>query len=181
VAFRHALRGLTPQTDQPGHDAVNPHRLDHTGDAGADHWEREFPHYTPEQLFSLVSDIESFPIFMPGCLDAHIVEKGERFLRVENVFGVGPMHSRFLSTAELDPPHRIDISSSDGPWQHFHMCWQFLPSGTGCRVACTSSLEFRSPLLAALARFSRRETEDRIIEAFKARARILFGPHHLRR
>jgi coenzyme Q-binding protein COQ10 len=136
---------------------------------------REFPRFKPEEMFALVSDIESYPIFVPGCLSARIVEKSERLWRVENVFGFGPMRTRFMSDAELDPPHRLDISSRDGPWRDFRMCWQFQPAGAGCRVSCASSLELRSPLLAALAKFSEDGIEESTIAAFEARARVLFG------
>jgi coenzyme Q-binding protein COQ10 len=143
-------------------------------------WQREFPRFKPEQLFALVADIESYPIFMPGCLDARIVEKGEEVWRVENVFGFGPVQRRFISIAELKPPDRLDISSRDGPWRDFRMSWQFQPSGAGCRVSCTSTSRFRSPVLAALARFSESAMEERIIAAFEARAEVLFGGNHRR-
>jgi coenzyme Q-binding protein COQ10 len=153
----------------------------HTETTNTRHWEREFPHFTPEQLFALVSDVESYPAFMPGCLNAHIVGRKERIWRVENVFGFGPLQTRFISIAELDPPHRLDISSHDGPWRDFHMSWQLQPSGTGCRVSCTSCLEFRSPMMAALAKFSEDEMENGIIAAFEARAKALFGGNRPRR
>jgi coenzyme Q-binding protein COQ10 len=152
-----------------------------TGNASTRHWEREFPRFKPEQLFALVSDIESYPLFLPGCLNAHILGRGEKVWRVENVFGFGPVQSRFVTVAELDPPRRIDISSHDGPWRDFRMFWQFQPSGTGCRVSCTSSVEFRSPLLAALAKLSESGMEERIIAAFEARANALFGDNDRRR
>lgn len=167
------------QTRQSGPATVR--KVGHSETMNTRHWEREFPRYTPEQLFALVSDVESYPTFMPGCLNARIVEKKERVWRVENVFGFGPLQSRFISIAELDPPRRLDISSCDGPWRDFHMSWQLQPSGTGCRVSCTSCSEFRSPLMAALAKFSESDIEERIIAAFEARARVLFGGKHRRR
>jgi coenzyme Q-binding protein COQ10 len=156
------------------------HRTDYTEKSRTRYWKREFPRFTPEQLFALVSDVESYPIFIPGCVSARIVAKNERIWRVDNVYGVGPIRRHFLSIAELDPPHAIKISSNDGLWRDFQMSWRFEPSGSGCRVSCTSSAEFRSPVLAALARISESEMEDRIIAAFEARARALFG-HHRRR
>jgi coenzyme Q-binding protein COQ10 len=145
------------------------------------HWEREFPRFKPEQLFALVSDVESYPTFMPACLDARILERNDRVWRVENIFGVGPLQTRFISTAELDPPGRLDISSCDGPWRDFRMSWQFQPSGAGCRVSCTSSMEFRSPLWGTLAKISESKMEERIIAAFEARAEALLGGNNRRR
>jgi coenzyme Q-binding protein COQ10 len=162
-----------------------PHRAEkshpHIEDAHARSWEREFPHFKPEQMFALVSDIESYPIFVPGCRYARIVERGETAWRVENVFGFGPVQRRFISTAELEPSLRLDISSRDGPWREFRLSWRFQPSGTGCRVSCASTLRFRSPLLAALAKVSASSMEERIIGAFSARADVLFAGHRRRR
>jgi coenzyme Q-binding protein COQ10 len=155
-------------------------RVHYTEETRKRYWKREFPRFTPEQLFALVSDVESYPIFMPGCLSARIIDKNASTWRVDNVYGVGPIRRHFLSIAELDPPRAIDISSKDGLWRDFHMSWRFEPSGSGCRVSCTSSAEFRSPVLGALARISEPEMEDRIIAAFEARAWALFG-HHRRR
>lgn len=143
-------------------------------------WVREFPRFKPEELFALVSDIESYPLFVPGCLNARIVERSERVWRVENVFGFGPVRTRFISIAELDRPHRLDISSRDGPWRDFRLAWRFQPSGAGCRVSCTSTLELRSPLLAPLAKLSESAFGRRLIAAFEARARLLFGGHSRR-
>jgi len=142
-----------------------------------EHWKREFPSFKPEQLFALVSDVENYPIFMPACVSARILEKSERIWQVENVFGVGPVRRRFLCVAKLDPPRAIDISSNDGLWRDFHISWRFESSGSGCCVSCASRAVFRSPLLAALAKISQGEMEDRIISAFEARARTLFGHH----
>jgi coenzyme Q-binding protein COQ10 len=151
-------------------------RADYTS-IGTRYWKREFPRFTPEQMFALVSDVESYPIFMPGCVSARIIEKNERTWRVDNVYGIGPVRRHFLSIAQLDPPRAINISSNDELWRDFHMSWRFEPCGSGCRVSCTSFAEFRSPVLAALARISESEMEDRIIAAFEARARALFSHH----
>jgi coenzyme Q-binding protein COQ10 len=153
------------------------YRAEDTEKIQTQHWKREFPRFKPEQLFALVSDVESYPIFMPGCMSARILEKNERIWRVENVFGVGPIRRRFLCIAELDPPRAIDISSNDELWRAFQLSWRFEPCGIGCRVSCASSIAFRSPRLAALARASQGVMEDSIMAAFEARAFTLFGHH----
>ena len=161
--------------------SVIAHRIADGGKTSTREWVREFPHFKPEELFALVSDVESYPIFLPGCLNARIVERSGRILRVENVFGFGPMRTRFVSMAELEPPHRLDISSRDGPWRNFRLAWRFQPMNGGCRVSCASSLELRSPLLAGLAKLSENAVGNRLMAAFEARAKALFGRDHRRR
>jgi coenzyme Q-binding protein COQ10 len=182
MSFCATTRATTPSASILPTDAINlscviPRNLVGTGKNRMRHWKREFPRFTPEQLFALVSDVENYPLFMPGCLSAHIVEKNERIWRVENVFGVGPIRTRFLSIAKLDPPRAIEISSNDELWREFRVFWRFDPCGSGCCVSCASSAVFRSPLLATLAKISEAEMEDRVVTAFEARARTLFDHH----
>ena len=126
------------------------------------------------QLFALVSDIESYPAFVPGCLEARIVERGETVWKVENVFGFGPVRSRFMSRAELDPPHRLDITSREEPWRDFRMNWRFADSALGCRLFCALALVFRSPLLARLAHMASGEMERGVVSAFERRAKMVY-------
>ena len=142
--------------------------------AGTGGWRRTFPRLTAAQLFALVSDIESYPEFVPGCLQARIVERGETVWKVENVFGFGPVRSRFMSRAELDPPHRLDITSREEPWRDFRMNWRFEDSTAGCRLSCALALVFRSPLLARLARMASGEMERGVVSAFERRAKIVY-------
>ncbi|WP_448190782.1 type II toxin-antitoxin system RatA family toxin [Azospirillum sp. sgz301742] len=136
------------------------------------HWRMRFPDFTAEQLFALVSDIESYPQFVPGCVATRIVERGANGnWLVDNVFGAGPLRWHFRSTAEFDAPHRLEIVSQEGPWRRFAMLWSFTPEAEGSRVDVDLAVAFRSPLLATLARTALPRAEPRIIRAFEERAR----------
>lgn len=139
-------------------------------------WERDFPRFTPDQLFALVSDIEKYPQFVPGCIATRIVERRDRSWRVHNVFGLGPVDSRFFTLAAFDAPTRLDITSHDGPWRNFHLAWRFDPVGQGCHVTCRFSVKLRSRVLSALAALAMPEAERLIIGAFEARAHALYDP-----
>jgi len=139
-------------------------------------WDKVFPAYAQTQLFALVSDIETYPHFIPGCVATRVLEReSERSWRVDNLFGFGPVRSRFTSRAHLHPPERLEISSSDGPWRDFRLTWRMMPEGDGCRVGCRFSAEFRSLLTATMARAGLAELERQTIAAFEKRARILYG------
>jgi coenzyme Q-binding protein COQ10 len=138
-------------------------------------WEMAFPRYTPDQLFAVASDIEKYPAFIPGCVAARIVERGEKRWRVDNVYAFGPMRYRFQSTAELDPPGSLDITSSDGPWQEFRLQWAFSALATGSHLSCKFNVLFRNSVVAAVAAFGNQEMERRIMNAFIKRAESLYG------
>ena len=138
-------------------------------------WELTFPRYTPTQLFTLASDIESYPFFVPGCVAARIVERRDNLWRVDNVFALGPVRHRFVSYAELNPPDGLDITSSEGPWKSIRLSWRFAPSDEGCQLTCRISAEFRSGVVAAIAAFGHHGMERRIMTAFERRAKALYG------
>jgi coenzyme Q-binding protein COQ10 len=137
---------------------------------------RFYPRYSPEQLFGLASDIESYPSFVPGCRAARIVERDGDRLRVENVFGFGPLRQLFETRAELKPPGELAIVSRDGPWRHFSMNWRFLPDRAGCRLSCDVALDFESHMLNLVASVAAVEVERKVLAAFEHRAAVLFGP-----
>lgn len=143
-------------------------------------WQLNFPRYSPEQLFSLVSAVEEYPVFVPGCVAARVTargqEQGKPVWHVDNLFGIGPFRSRFASETRLDPPHGAVVTSSDGPWRSFRLEWQLREWGeTGCALSCGFAIDFHSPMLTALARRVLPETVRRTVAAFEARAAHLFG------
>lgn len=138
-------------------------------------WELLFPRYTPAQLYELVADIESYPRFVPGCVATRVIARAATEWRVDNLFGFGPVRSRFSSLTRADAPHRLEVRSSDGPWKSFHLVWQLDPAAAGCRLGCSFAVEFISPALATLAAFGMPEMERRIIAAFEKRAEALYG------
>jgi coenzyme Q-binding protein COQ10 len=137
-------------------------------------WTRAYAQYTTDQLFALVSDIESYPAFMPGCLATRIVDRRGRSWRVDNLFGFGPLRGRFTSQAELDPPTGLVVTSSQGPWSSLILKWSLSDAGRGCRIAFNFSATFRSAVLAALARSMAPGLESRVLRAFERRAGELY-------
>jgi coenzyme Q-binding protein COQ10 len=139
-------------------------------------WSADFPRHAPEQLFHLAADIEAYPRFIPWCLAARVRRRGDTTLDVDNRFGAGPLQVGFRSQAEFVVPSRLDITSSDGPFRRFHLCWRFTPrGGGGCRVSVEYEMELHSGLLNTLARLSQHEAERRVARRFGERAREVYG------
>jgi len=122
-------------------------------------------------LFAVAADIERYPEFVPGCLAARVVERRPDLWIVDNSFSFGPARSDFRSRAAFDPPHGLTISSEDGPWREFRLAWGFGDERGGCRLTCAMTLDFRSPMLAALATLAAPGLERDVVAAFETRAR----------
>lgn len=136
----------------------------------------EFVTYTPEQIFALAADIESYPAFIPWCRRARIVSRDGEVWQVDNHFGAGPLDAGFRTRATAQPPHRLEITATEAPFRHFRLEWRFEPlAGGGCRVTAEYDLALRSPLLHGLAHIAMPETARKIIHRFEQRAAALYG------
>ena len=138
-------------------------------------WRMEFPDHSPDQMFALAADIESYPRFVPWCIATRILSRHDDHWRCDNVFGSGPVRLRFHTRAAFDPPHVSVITSTDGPFRSVHLYWRFFPEGTGVRVEAGFEARFKSDMVGLLARVSLAEVERRIIAAFRRRAEQLYG------
>src|SRR5271169_2564693 len=74
--------------------------------------------YTPEQLFTLVADIERYPEFLPWCIGARIRERHDDRIKADLAIGFKMYRERFTSEVTLAPPGRIHVAYSDGPFRY---------------------------------------------------------------
>lgn len=124
---------------------------------------------TVEQVFSVASDVEGYPAFLPWCKAARVVHASADSRDVENRFGAGPFLFSFHTRAEADPPERLEITSHDIPFRLFHLIWTFSPQADGCRASATYDIELRSGLLQRMASLAAPDMERRLLSAFRRR------------
>ena len=129
-----------------------------------------------EQLFDLAADVTSYPQFLPGWLDVQILEQTPQKLRVCQRVGFGPVNHSFTSCAELQRPRQVLITTTDAPFRHLHIHWEFGEnSQAGCRVSLGVELETGTSVLeTALAKLFEVTTPE-ILQRFEVRARQIYG------
>jgi coenzyme Q-binding protein COQ10 len=141
------------------------------------HSERRVLPYTPQQLFDLVADIERYPEFLPWCVATRITERSDDRLVSEMVIGFKMFRERFVSRVKLDREgHRIDVSYAEGPFKYLTNHWLFEAHPRGCMIDFFVEFEFRSRLLQKVIQVLFHEAVRRMVGAFEARARDLYGP-----
>jgi coenzyme Q-binding protein COQ10 len=129
-----------------------------------------------EQLFDLAADVASYPQFLPGWLDVQILEHEPQQMRVRQRLGIGPVNHTFTSSAELQRPRQVLIGTTDAPFQHLRIQWQFEENGqNGCRVSLGIELETGSSMFQKALVILFEVTTPDIIEHFEVRARQLYG------
>lgn len=140
------------------------------------HAERRLLPYTPEQLFNLVADVERYPEFLPWCIGARIRERQGNTITADLLIGFKMVRERFTSRVVLQRPHRIDVSYAEGPFRYLNNHWEFTPQPDGkCLIDFYVDFEFRSRMLQKIIGVLFNEAVRRMVGAFEARARQLYG------
>jgi coenzyme Q-binding protein COQ10 len=136
---------------------------------------REFP-YTPDQIFDLVADVESYGDFVPGWLNARIVERDGEVVYVEQEVGLGMFHTRFVSQGIFTRPESIEITSTDGPFVYLAIRWSFEASNkSGCIIRFHAGFELRSRFLEKVMGRLFSDTMRRCVSAFEQKAHELYA------
>ena len=140
------------------------------------HSENRILPYTPEQIFALVADVERYPEFLPWCVACRITARPSPTEFIADLaVGFKMVREQFTSRVTLTPNERIVVSYLKGPFQHLENQWQFAPADGGTRVDFALQFEFRSALLQTLIGALFEEAVRRMVTAFEARARKLYG------
>ena len=136
---------------------------------------RKLP-YTPEQLFDLVIDVESYPQFLPWCLGCRVRKREEGLVVADMIIGFKVFQESFTSRVSHQHPHRIDVKYTDGPFKYLNNHWIFnrLEDGS-TEIDFFVDFEFRSRILQAAIGAVFSDAVRRMIAAFEARAHALHG------
>jgi coenzyme Q-binding protein COQ10 len=140
------------------------------------HAEKRHLPWRRDQLFRLVAEVDKYPEFLPWCRAARIVRREGNVFWADLVVAFKVFRERFRSKVTLDPPRGIDVEYIDGPFRYLNNHWRFeeAPDG-GCIVDFYVDFEFRSKLLQQLMGLLFNEAVQRMVRAFEARARELYG------
>lgn len=144
------------------------------------HVSRVLP-YTPDQLMSLVGDVERYPEFVPWISamrtwNARDLGEGVDTLDAEAGVGFSFLKERFATRVRRDEAGRqIDVDLLSGPFRKLANRWQFYEDAGGTRIEFDIDFEFRSRLLDGLLRANFHHAVDRLMGCFEDRARALYG------
>ncbi|WP_438989918.1 type II toxin-antitoxin system RatA family toxin [Lentibacter sp.] len=140
--------------------------------------------YSPEQMYQLVGDVARYPEFLPWCSAARVrsvtpIDGGEEML-ADLVIGFQVFRERFGSRvrmfeAQAGVPARLETEYLDGPFKYMRSNWFFAQTDGGCEVRFDVDFEFKNFLLQKAGGLFFYEAMQRIVKAFEARAKELYG------
>lgn len=131
--------------------------------------------YSREQMFSLVADINRYAEFLPYCVGAEIIRETQG--RVEGRLRVGYHNIAYTLTTlnHNEPPTRIRMALTSGPFKRLEGEWRFTTVSTGTRLDIQLNVEFQFALMALALNHRLNTVADKVVQAFLERARVLYG------
>ena len=132
-----------------------------------------------EQLVDLVLDIESYPKFIPYCLDAKIHKKMEEdnliLIIADLTIGKGPFKATYKSDVRFNKDtDTIQVTNIEGPLKHLDNKWVFLEKGSFTEISFDIDFEIENKFLNIVMSKSFQYGLDKIADSFQKRANDLF-------
>ncbi|NBT34997.1 MAG: type II toxin-antitoxin system RatA family toxin [Betaproteobacteria bacterium] len=132
--------------------------------------------YSSEEMFQLVSDVESYPAFLPWCAGASVrpLEDGSRLAQVQIAFK--GLRQSFTTRNFHDHGERIEMTLHDGPFKALAGHWRFSPlTEAACKVGFELDYHFSSRLLERLVGPVFEHITVSMVDAFVQRAEAIYG------
>jgi ribosome-associated toxin RatA of RatAB toxin-antitoxin module len=132
--------------------------------------------HSAQQMFALVSEVESYPEFLPWCDRARVAERSPGRTVATLRINFRGLKEEF-TTENRDRPHeRIDMKLVSGPFRSLEGSWRFTAlSDRACKVELSLRYEFANALLGKLAGAVFDEIANSLVDAFARRAEQQFG------
>ncbi|WJW76449.1 type II toxin-antitoxin system RatA family toxin [Thiohalobacter sp. IOR34] len=132
--------------------------------------------YTPEEMFALVSDIESYPRFLPWCRSARVLERKDDEVRATIEIAKGSLHKAFTTLNREQPGKMIEMRLVEGPFRRLEGFWRFDPLGeAACKVSLDLEFDFENRMLAMVIGPVFSQIADSLVDAFHQRAVEVYG------
>ena len=131
------------------------------------------------QLINLVLDIESYPAFIPYCLNSKVYEKknDEDFISIiaDLTIGKGPFKATYKSDVNFNKnTDTIHVTNIEGPLKHLNNKWFFLEKGNFTEISFDIDFEIENKFLNIVMSKSFQYGLDKIADSFQERANNLF-------
>lgn len=132
--------------------------------------------HSAQQMFDLVENIESYPVFLPWCsqtrVDFRDAKKTIATLHI-NYLGV---RSHFTTENDKEEPFRMALRLVDGPFRKLEGVWLFKPlAENACKIEFQLGYEFSSKLFEKIIGPVFGQITNTFVDAFVKRADEVYG------
>ena len=132
--------------------------------------------YAPSAMFALVSDIESYPKFLPWCRSARVAKRSDDEVRATIELARGGIQKSFTTCNRLQKDKMIEMRLVEGPFRRLEGYWRFQRlDENACKVSLDLDFEFSSVFLSMALGPVFHQIASTLVDAFCKRAVEVYG------
>ncbi|MEX2131076.1 MAG: type II toxin-antitoxin system RatA family toxin [Pseudohongiellaceae bacterium] len=132
--------------------------------------------FSAAQMFELVNDIESYPLFMQGCVAARIIEADEHQLIGELTLAKAGLRQTLTTRNVLVYGQEMRMELVQGAFRSFSASWRFKPlTEQACRVSLEMEFEFANGLMDFAMEKLFAASANNLVAAVVKRAQQVYG------
>jgi ribosome-associated toxin RatA of RatAB toxin-antitoxin module len=135
--------------------------------------------YSAAEMFALVTDVVSYPEFLPWCDQASVQDVHDQGMTAKVGIAIAGFSQSFTTRNLHEQDRQVSLQLVDGPFSRLEGRWEFTPLGDGaqraCKVELMLSYGFESRALAALVGPVFDKIAGSLVDAFVKRASVVYG------
>lgn len=135
--------------------------------------------HSAHEMFALVTDVPSYPQFLPWCDHASVLEHVDGGMTARVGMSLSGLRQSFTTRNLHEPDRRVHMQLVDGPFSQLDGTWAFTPLGDGSQRACKVQFDLRygfsSAALATLVGPVFDKIAGNLVDAFVKRADQVYG------
>ena len=81
--------------------------------------------YSPQQMYVLVDDIESYPKFLPWCVESTVISRDDDQVQASLLVSAAGIRKEFTTHNRMQKNKMIEIRLVNGPFKHLEGFWRF--------------------------------------------------------
>jgi ribosome-associated toxin RatA of RatAB toxin-antitoxin module len=132
--------------------------------------------YPAEGMFDLIERAEDYPAFLPWCAATTILERDDAIVAARIAVAWHGVSFEIVTRNPKKRPEWLSVRMIQGPFRRFDGDWHLRAlAPSACKVEFALCCEFDNALLRGVAGPVLERIATRFVDAFVARANVLYG------
>ena len=136
--------------------------------------------YSAAEMFALVTDIASYPQFLPWCDQAAVLAENADGMTAKVGLSIAGLKQSFTTQNTHIKDRQVNLKLVDGPFSKLDGSWQFTPVGSNgeraCKIEFSLNYDFANAALAGLVGPVFDKIAGSLVDAFVKRAVNVYEP-----
>lgn len=142
--------------------------------------------YSPREMYELVTAVDDYPMFLPWCAKAEVVERHEDGMIARLTLAKGGLRHAFTTRNQHRNGQEVRVALVDGPFSELEGTWLFQPVSRGgatrdadapaCRIEFDLRYAFANLALETLISPVFDRVANTLVDSFVQRAEQVHGP-----